>query len=300
MASPKSLHLIERAAERLRQDGVLDVSAAQLLESEKPARRPDGNVPPSAASDAGDVVRVARPRLEAAVLERAGMIDWGKVRSRVAEEFRIVQGQILRTAFASDTGGAHAANLVMVTSARPGEGKSFTALNLATSIARRRDHDVLLVDVDSKPASVGQMLGFSGQKGLLDLAADPGLNPDQVIVGTEFDKLSVLPLGRETEHGADLFSTRQMARLIRDLGRRYADRLVILDAPPCLASSDASTLAPVVGQIVLVVEAERTRREEVEGAIDLIQACPTIMLLLNKVQRTTRNTFGSYGSSDPS
>jgi protein-tyrosine kinase len=159
---------------------------------------------------------------------------------------------------------------------------------------------VLLVDIDSKPDSVGQMLGLSGQKGLLDLAADPGLSPDEVIVGTEFDKLSVLPLGRETEYGADLFSTRQMARLIRDLGRRYADRLVILDAPPCLASSDASTLAPVVGQIVLVVEAERTQREEVEGAIDLIQACPTIMLLLNKVQRTTRNTFGSYGSSDPS
>jgi protein-tyrosine kinase len=298
MTSPKSLHLIERVAERLRQEGALDASAAQLLESEKPARRADPSVPASAGKP--DTVRIARPKLEAAVLERAGMIDWSKVRSRVAEEFRIIQGQILRTAISSDTGGAQPANLVMVTSARPGEGKSFTALNLATSIARRKDHDVLLVDADSKPDSVGQILGLSGQKGLLDLAADPGLSPDQVILGTEFEKLSVLPLGREIEHGADLFSTRQMARLIRDLGRRYADRLVILDAPPCLASSDASTLAPVVGQIVLVVEAERTQREEVEGAIDLIQACPTIMLLLNKVQRTTRNTFGSYGSSDPS
>ena len=111
-----------------------------------------------------------------------------------------------------------------------------------------------------------------------------GWNPEQVIARTVFDKLSILPLGREAEHSPELFATRQMSRLIRDLGRRYADSLVILDAPPCLSSSDASTLAPIVGQIVLVVEAERTQRDEVEGAIDLLQACPSITLLLNKGQ----------------
>ncbi len=95
----------------------------------------------------------------------------------------------------------------------------------------------------------------------------------------------------------ELFATRQMSRLIRDLGRRYADRIVILDAAPCLSSSDPSTLAPIVGQILIVVEAERTQRAELEAALDLIQACPAISLLLNKVQVTTSHTFGAYASS---
>ncbi len=299
MMATKPLHLVERAAERLRQDGILDASTALLREAETTGLAAELPLPPSPITP-GDALQPARPIIDGALLERAGMIDWGKVRSRVAEEFRIVQGQILRAAFSPDATGAHLANLVMVTSARPGEGKSFTALNLATSIARQRDHEVLLVDIDSKPRSLVQELGLSGERGLLDLAADPGLDPEQVIARTVFDKLSILPLGREAEHSPELFATRQMSRLIRDLGRRYADRLVILDAPPCLSSSDASTLAPIVGQIVLVVEAERTQRDEVEGAVDLLQACPSITLLLNKVQMTPPNTFGAYAKSYPS
>lgn len=224
------------------------------------------------------------------------MIDWTKGRSRVSEEFRIIQGQIMRTAFAPQTAGTGLANLVMVTSARPGEGKSFASLNLALSIARQRDHEVLLVDTDAKDQSLGQTLGLTDTPGLLDLALDPRIDPDDVIATTGFEKLSVLSLGTKPETSAELFATRQMTRLIRDLGRRYADRVVILDAAPCLSSSDPSTLAPIVGQIVMVVEAERTQRSEVEAALDLVQACPTISLLLNKVQVTTSHTFGAYAS----
>jgi receptor protein-tyrosine kinase len=97
--------------------------------------------------------------------------------------------------------------------------------------------------------------------------------------------------------GAELLASRQMARVIRNIGRRFAERVVILDAPPCLASSDAAAMAPVVGQIVFVVEAEQTQRPEVEAALDLIQACPTITLLLNKVQLRARHTFGGYYST---
>lgn len=236
-----------------------------------------------------------RAAVDAVALERGGMVDWSRTRSRISEEFRLVQRQILRTAFGpgSDPGFS---NLLMVTSARPGEGKSFTSVNLAGSIARQGDHHVLLVDADSKRDSFCYSLGLAESRGLLDLVANPKLDPSPLIVKTPIERLSILPVGRERERSAELFSTKEMTRLIQSLGRRYADRLLILDAPPCLSTSDPAVLAPVVGQIVFVVEADRTQRDEVEASLDLIQACQTITLVLNKQQISSRYTFGAYSS----
>jgi receptor protein-tyrosine kinase len=106
----------------------------------------------------------------------------------------------------------------------------------------------------------------------------------------------VLPIGQERARSSELFAGREMVELIRRLGRQYTDRLLILDAAPCLSTSDPSAMAAIAGQIVFVVEAERTQRAEIEAALDLVQACPHIMLLLNKMQMTARHTFGAYSS----
>lgn len=235
------------------------------------------------------------PTIDAVALERGGMVDWSRTRSRISEEFRLVQRQILRAAFGPGAEPGFS-NLLMVTSARPGEGKSFTAVNLAGSIARQGDHHVLLVDADSKRDSFCYALGLAEMRGLLDLVANPKLDPSPLIVKTPIDRLSILPVGRERERSAELFSTKEMTRLIQSLGRRYADRLLILDSPPCLSTSDPAVLAPVVGQILFVVEADRTQRDEVEASLDLIQACPNITLVLNKQQISSRYTFGAYSS----
>ena len=235
------------------------------------------------------------PTIDAVALERGGMVDWSRTRSRISEEFRLVQRQILRAAFGPGAEPGFS-NLLMVTSARPGEGKSFTSVNLAGSIARQGDHHVLLVDADSKRDSFCYALGLAEMRGLLDLVANPKLDPSPLIVKTPIDRLSILPVGRERERSAELFSTKEMTRLIQSLGRRYADRLLVLDAPPCLSTSDPAVLAPVVGQILFVVEADRTQRDEVEASLDLIQACPNITLVLNKQQVSSRYTFGAYSS----
>lgn len=238
---------------------------------------------------------LAAPTIDAVALERGGMVDWSRTRSRISEEFRLVQRQILRSAFGPGAEPGFS-NLLMVTSARPGEGKSFTSVNLAGSIARQGDHHVLLVDADSKRDSVCYAFGLAESRGLLDLVANPKLDPAPLIVKTPIERLSILPVGRERERSAELFSTKEMTRLIQSLGRRYADRLLILDAPPCLSTSDPAVLAPVVGQILFVVEADRTQRDEIEASLDLIQACPTITLVLNKQQVSSRYTFGAYSS----
>jgi receptor protein-tyrosine kinase len=318
MIAPKSAHLVERAAERLLQAGALEGSAAQLLEPDRP--RPPAtetlvSAPPAAAAvpeAPSDVlapgilpsqveeareplIRPQRPPIEMAALSRAGMFDWSRGRSRISEEFRLAQRQILRAAFAP-TAEAGVTNLVMVTSARPGEGKTFTAVNLAGSVALQGDHHVLLIDSDSKRDSICQALGLADAPGVLDLAANPSLDPNEVILRTEVENLSLLPVGQERGRSSELFASRDMTQLIQRLGRRYSDRLLVLDSAPCLSTSDPAALAPIVGQVLFVVEAERTQREEVEAALDLIQACPMIMLLLNKVQVTNRYTFGAYSN----
>jgi receptor protein-tyrosine kinase len=274
---------------------------APAVRDPEPAPAPRETVPaaPHAASpgtenERPDLVQ-GPPQIDAVALERGGMVDWSRTRSRISEEFRLVQRQILRAAFGPGAEPGFS-NLLMVTSARPGEGKSFTSVNLAGSIARQGDHHVLLVDADSKRDSFCYALGLAEMRGLLDLVANPKLDPSPLIVKTPIDRLSILPVGRERERSAELFSTKEMTRLIQSLGRRYADRLLVLDAPPCLSTSDPAVLAPVVGQILFVVEADRTQRDEVEASLDLIQACPNITLVLNKQQISSRYTFGAYSS----
>lgn len=239
---------------------------------------------------------VGQPFVDMTSLFRAGMIDWNRVRSRVSEEFRLVQRQIVRTAFTAAGAEPGFSNLLMITSSIPGEGKSFTSLNLAACIARQRDHHVLLIDINSKRNSFCMALGLGDAPGLLDLAANPDLDATQVMAKTAIENLSVLPIGIERDLGPELFASKQMTKLIQAIGRRYADRLIVLDAPPTLSTSDPAALAPIVGQVLFVVEAERTQREEVESSLDLLQACPTITLLLNKVQVQTRYTFGAYST----
>jgi protein-tyrosine kinase len=248
-----------------------------------------GSIPASVAP-------LQRPSsIDAISLERAGMVDWSRTRTRISEEFRLVQRQIIRSAFGPSAEPGFS-NLLLVTSARPGEGKSFMASNLAGSIARQGDHHVLLVDADSKRDSICYDLGLAQARGLLDLAADAKLDPSLLIVRTPIERLSILPVGRERDRCAELFSTKEMTRLIQSLGRRFADSLLILDAPPCLSTSDPAVLAQVVGQILFVVEANRTQREEIEASLDLVQSCPTITMVLNKQQISSRYTFGAYSS----
>jgi protein-tyrosine kinase len=294
MTTINKLHLVERAAERLLRSG----SAPDLTAGAPPAGAEPGPTagPPSSLVSEGSAP-ATHPLIAASALVQTGLIEGKTARNRVSEEFRLVQSQVLRTAFAQPGGEAGFTNLLMVTSARPKEGKTFAALNLAASIARQGDRQVLLVDADAKRGSLCDALGLSHAPGLLDLALAPLLDPLPFLHPTEVGMLSFLPVGQQRGARPELFASDQMVRAMQALGRRFADRLVILDVSPCLSTSDPATLAPVVGQILFVIEAERTQRDEVEASLDLIQTCPTITLLLNKVKMSTPRSFGVYSYS---
>ena len=305
-------HLAERLAERLRARGGLAGSellfepaaaeAAGGLTETAPSAKLDGLSPPAAGAairpgEAPSGRPAPDPRTVGMdVLEKAGMLSLAKGRTRVSEEFRIAQGQILRLLTAPQGANRGLANLLMVTSAKPGEGKSFASLNLAMSIARWGGRGVVLTDCDSKVHSLSERLGLLERPGVLDIASGAPQPIGEMVVPTDIPGLGVLPIGKREDHRDQIAAGRPISLVVERIARTYPDRVVVLDAPPCLASSDPSMLAPLVGQTVLIVEAEKTQRSEVESALEFLQSCENVTLLLNKVQLTASHTFGAYGA----
>jgi len=278
---------------------VLSIGVARPGASASPRPAPTPGLQAAATSMPPAVNRGAAPApmIQLDALERAGMVVARTTRTRISEEYRIAIGRILRSLHeASDVQGAR--NVLMVTSARPGEGKSFTALNLAGSIAQNGTDAVLLIDVDPKVRPLSDQLGLGEAQGFLDLVSDPSLRPEDLLRVTAIPNLAIMPVGTRLGGAAQTVggtaSTRPIIPTITRLARRFPKHLIMLDAPPCLSTSDPHTLAPHVGQVVLVVEAERTQRSEVEAAVELVRVCPTITMLLNKVRMTTSHTFGAY------
>jgi len=266
-------------------------AAASPIPAPPPPLRPVLPRPPPANVRA-DAVSLL-PTISLMAMEGSGMVVARAARTRISEEYRIVIGRVLR-ALRDEPEGTGLSNLLMVTSARPGEGKSFTALNLAGSIAQHSTEKVLLVDLDAKLRPMSALLGVGDRLGFHDMVVDPTLRPEDVILNTAIGNLTFLPVGSRSGELTDSTSVRPITPVITRLARRFPKHLIMLDAPPCLSTSDPHTVAPYVGQVVMVIEAERTQRSEVEAALDLVRVCPTITMLLNKVRLTTSHTFGAY------
>jgi receptor protein-tyrosine kinase len=309
MSGDRRPHLVERAVERMAELGLggvtVDTAPAPAPGAASP--RPAAADPPGptrASASPGPAAAAAEaPIVSLSTLEAAGMVVGSARRSRVAEEWNVTAGQLMRTlrVVRRNTAGAATSNLMLVTSCKPNEGKSFSSINLAASVSLGRMSDVLLLDLDSKPGALTALLGVADRPGLFDLVADPELRPEALIVTTAIPGFAFLPIGRAASGGpgsAERSVTRPVVAAVEALARRFSDRLVILDSPPCLATSDASTLAGAVGQIAMIIEAERTQHNNVEAALELLRPCPNITLVLNKVRQTTTHAFGDYDYYD--
>ena len=211
------------------------------------------------------------------------------------EEFRIVKRQLLNRAFATGDKAIKNGNLMLVTSAEPGEGKTFCAINLAMSIASERDLTVLLVDADVSKPDVLSSLGVQGGKGLMDIIADESVDVADCLLKTNIENLSLLPAGRAHKLSTELMASERMGQFVKEIAQRYPDRVIIFDSAPALASSVPGVLAMHVGQVLFIVEAERTRESQAKEALSMLSSCKHISLLLNKARFTSGiKRFGSY------
>jgi protein-tyrosine kinase len=287
-----SIGLIERAAALLRQREAPEAAAPAPETSVAAEVR---QTVPAAAADIGG------PDL---VLDRSQLASFGVAipsieRSRTAEEFRIVKRNLMTAWTAAErTGDGRFSRIIMVTSARPGEGKTFVALNLALSFSSEREVKALLVDADTHVgphrSALKTILGIHDSKGIVDVLAATA-NLEQALIRTNVENLLVLPAGRGGPHVPELLSSSRMGALLAEMTRRFPDHFIVLDTPPCMVSSDAATMAPLVGQIVFVVEAYRTQQDEIEASLSMLSPCPRISLVLNKSEQGTAH-FGSYAN----
>ncbi len=183
-------------------------------------------------------------------------------------------------------------NVIMISSSLSGEGKSFIAINLALSIAMERDKQVLLIDADVVKPTHHKVFGLGDRDGLTDLLLGRVRDMSDVIFKTNIPSFSVIVAGRIVDHATELLASQAMEDFIEEIAGRYPDRIIIVDSPPLLMTTEASVLAPLMGQVVLVVEAEKTSRHQVEMSLSLLSNEVTF-LVLNKIRGA--DDGGGYG-----
>jgi receptor protein-tyrosine kinase len=229
-------------------------------------------------------------------LARQGFIVPGAEPVRTLNEFRMIKRPLIFNVTRRKAPALANARRIMVTSALPGEGKTFCAVNLALSIADERDHGVLLVDADVARPTIPATLGIPPRPGLMDVLVDPAIDVAGLVAATSIDNLSLLTAGSHHAKATELLASAAMNRLLERLTFKFPDRIIIFDSPPLLATTEASVLAVHMGQIVLVVEAGRTQRGVVAAALASLEGAPgEISTLMNKAPPRRKSEFLPYG-----
>jgi protein-tyrosine kinase len=235
-------------------------------------------------------------------LHNKGIITLDDLRSTKSEEYRRLKRPILQNIFGKSAQLVPNGNLVMVTSSLAGEGKTFTVLNLAMSMALERDTTILLVDCDVVNPTLSRTFGLQEHIGLMDYLVDDKMMVSDIIVNTDIHQLRLIPAGLPHSQSTELLASNRMRSLTEELSKRYSDRVVLFDAPPMLLASQATVLSQLMGQIVLVVEAENTTHDTVRQTVDLLDPDKAIGMVLNKARKISSSgyygEYYGYGSSD--
>jgi exopolysaccharide/PEP-CTERM locus tyrosine autokinase len=310
--------LIERAAE-LYGFGLATPAAAPqpVVEpvTEPEARQPETKDPAQPAAAEAKPERKPRPASRPRPTGRVGTVDRESLAEAgfivpdapagaLAEEFRIVKRQLLANILTSgkeasaeegEDEGAEKRRRILICSAHPDEGKTFCAVNLALSLAGERDIEVLLVDADFPKPECLSILGLEGGQGLVDAIADPALDVESLVIRTDVVGLSVLPAGSHAVDVTELLASGRTREVLGRLTRDNPRRIVLFDSPPALMASPASALADHVGQLLMVVRADKTAEADLREAVTLLSACDDVSLLLNGTGfAATGRRFGSY------
>lgn len=257
----------------------------------QPIPRPAAPAESPAARDSRNFRNIDLARLQA-----AGFITPQVRESKLLHEFRVIKRPLIENALGKSAGPVANGNLIMVTSALPGEGKSFVALNLAMSIALEMDCRVLLVDADVVKPSIPTLLGIQRAKGLMDVLTEPDLGFGDVLLRTNVERLTLALAGTPHRGASELLASDAMTQLLQEISSRYRDRIVVFDSPPLLATTEPRVLASRMGQVIVVVEAERTTHGVLESALSTVETCPVVLTLLNKAREGDGGSYyGYYG-----
>ena len=234
--------------------------------------------------------------IDFARLAAGGFLTPDQPMTRQSEEYQHIKRRVLGNMTSGALNTNRPSNLILITSSVPGEGKTFTSVNLAISLAMEVDHTILVVDTDIMKRDLSRALGVVDRKGLFDLLASPNLRLEDLLVRTNLRNLVILPVGTKRDGSTELLASMRMRELADEIARRYKDRVVLFDSPPVLATTTASALAPLVGQVVLVAEAGSTKHETIREALLRLDRVTITGVILNKGKQAAAASYDYYGS----
>ena len=278
--------IVERAIERLRRQGG---------HSTAPATVAVGTMVHESAPDLAQASSARRILIDRDALRQAGYLPETAVDRRFASYFRQIKRPLItKVQSAADAAGPNPRVIVM-TSALPGDGKTFTSINLALSLAHERDVSVVLVDADIPKPHVSRIFGVDAEPGLTDALASVDLDIESLVLPTDVGNLSVLPAGRGADNATELLASARMGAVLTRLLSRHPRRIVLLDSPPLMVSSEARSLVAIAGQLVMVVRSGRTPRKAVLDALAEIGGERSVSLVLNQGPTGFGGGYGAYG-----
>jgi exopolysaccharide/PEP-CTERM locus tyrosine autokinase len=281
------MSLVEQAIARMRNQA----NAAKAGVPSQPA------APGSIVDQSADPAKATKhTTLDTVGLRAAGYLPEESKERQFTEHYRRIKRPLIDKAL-SRSAAAGEPQVIMITSALPGDGKTFTSINLALSMALERDISVLLVDCDVAKRRSSQVLGLYEERGLLDALVDDSVDIESLVVQTNVRGLSILPAGRRVEATAELLSSNRMRQIVANLCARNPRRIIVMDSPPLLITNEGRTLVKIAGQVVLVVRAGQTPRLAVQDAVGLFDAQQAGGIILAQVAVGSGDGYyDGYGS----
>lgn len=236
-------------------------------------------------------------RFDVGALRRSGLLAPESDQRRLADEYREIKRPLLLNAAGGGASPVERGNLIMLGSALPGEGKTFTSINLCMSLAQEKDWSVVLVDGDVAKQHLTTTLGLDDEPGLLDLLREPQVPVESYVIPTDVPGLAVLPAGSGDQHATELLSSSRMDRIARHLSESDPRRVCVFDSPPFLATSEALGLASHVGQIAIIVHAGHTPSHCVRLTLEKLDPSKAVSLILNQAESNDNRPAygGAYG-----
>jgi exopolysaccharide/PEP-CTERM locus tyrosine autokinase len=283
------MSLIESALQKLRRTGDAEAEPAVV-----PARNGVGPAPlqEAAAPPAPlpqEPISSKRITVDFNALRAAGYLPEPGLERRFADHYRQIKRPLIEKALK----GSAEMRLIMVSSALPGDGKSFTSISLALSMAHERDVSVLLVDADAPRGHVSEIFGLRREQGLLDALRDESVEVESLIVHTDVRGFEILPAGKFAENATELLASARMTQVATRLAARNSRRLIVFDSAPLLVSTEARALTRIPGQVVIVVRAGVTPQQAMLDAVGHVDKSKLQGLILNDAP--FRSGAGYYG-----
>lgn len=291
------MSLVERALDKLR---------TGQAATERRAAAPPASTGPigSIVDDSAESKSGRRIALDREALRAAGYMPEEGLDRRFADEYRQIKRPVLTNAFAAKgQDGGRNKRLVMMASALPGDGKTFTSINLALSLAREKDSSVVLVDADVAKPHISRIFGVDAEPGLLDALADSSVSVASLVLPTDVRGLSILPAGKAREAATELLASSRMGEVAAQILQRHPRCVAVFDSPPLVVSSEPRALAAWMGQVLVVVRAGQTPRSALLEALEQLPQEATVSLILNQgrhslLQGYYSHDYGYYGKEE--